>query len=304
MSRVSVVIPSRNELFLPQTVDDVLAKARGDVEVIPVLDGYRPDPPLREDSRVRPIFFPPGDDRKSRMRQAINAGVEAATGEYVMKLDAHCMMAEGWDEALKADCEEDWVVVPRRYSLEPSNWSIRAHRPFVDYEYVSFPYTTEFLTVKWGNKWWARQKERADVLVDENMAFQGSCMFMRKSLFERLGPLQVEGYGGFILDSEEMSNKCWLSGGRVLTNKKTWYAHLHKGAEFGRMYFINKWELRRGRKFHHDFWMHNRWPKATRKFEWLVEHFWPVPGWPEDWRDPRYEAEYLRKLNAEPAGEE
>jgi len=299
--KVSVIIPSRNERFLPATINDVRTKAAGDVEVIPVLDGYVPDPPLREYPNVRPVSLGGETPHHSRMRQAINAGVEASTGEFVMKLDAHCMMAEGWDEVLKADCGDDEIVIPRRYSLEPERWTIREGRPFIDYEYVSFPYTAAFLSVKTGNKWWERQEAHKDILIDENMAFQGSCMFMRRSLFDRLGPLQVEGYGGFILDSEEMSNKCWLTGGRVLVNKKTWYAHLHKGKQYGRMYFINRWELRRGRKFHIDFWMHDRWPKATRKFEWLIEHFWPVPGWPDDWRDPRYEAEYLRTIGAESA---
>jgi GT2 family glycosyltransferase len=222
-----------------------------------------------------------------------------ASGEFLMKLDGHCMMARGWDTVLKADCEPNWIVIPRRYSLEPNGWKIREGRPFIDYEYVSFPYTSEFTSVKTGNKWWARQEANAEILVDENMAFQGSCMFMPSSLFRSLGPLQVEGYGGFILDSEEMSNKCWLSGGKVMVNKKTYYAHLHKGKEYGRMYFINKWELRRGRKYHIDYWMHDRWPGAIHKFEWLVDHFWPIPGWPEDWRDPKYEHQYLQAIGAE-----
>ncbi len=296
MAKVSVIIPSRTERFLPQTVADVLAKARGDVEVIPVLDGYQLDAPLPDDPRVVVLH----QREPCGMRTCINEGAAVASGDFLMKLDAHCMMAEGWDVTLTAECEPDWIVVPRRYSLDPEAWCIRPGRPFIDYEYVSFPYTAEFLSVKTGNKWWGRQEAQAAVLLDENMAFQGSCMFMPRALFERVGPLQTEGYGGFILDSEEMSNKVWLSGGRVMTNKRTWYAHLHKGKQYGRMYFINKWELRRGRKFHIDFWMHDRWPKATRKFEWLIDHFWPVPGWPEDWRDPKYEEEYLKTIGATP----
>ena len=296
--KVSVIIPSRQELLLQPTIDDILAKSAGEVEVIPALDNYVPNPPLKEDPRVRPVSIT-GDPHHSGMRQAINAGVAASTGDFIMKLDGHCMLAPGWDEVMKAECEDDWIVVPRRYSLEPSTWGIREHRPFVDYEFVSFPYTAEFLSVKTSNKWFDRAEARKDILLDENMAFQGSCMFMRRSYFDKLGPLQIEGYGGFILDSEEMSNKCWLSGGKVMTNKRTYYAHLHKGKEFGRGYFINKWELRRGRKFHIDYWMHDRWPKATRKMKWLVEHFWPIPGWPEDWEDPKYEKAYLKSIGAE-----
>lgn len=293
--KISVIIPTANERFLPQTVRDVLAKSAGEVEAVVSLDEYSLPEPISDDHRIKIVPHP----QRVGMRTCINDGVSASTGDFVMKLDGHCMMAPGWDEVMKKDCGDDQILVPRRYSLDPEAWEIRPHRPFIDYEYISFPYTQDFQSVKAGNKWWTRQEERANILLDENMAFQGSCMFMSRTLWDRIGPLQTEGYGGFILDSEEMSNKCWLSGGRVLTQKGTWYAHLHKGAQYGRGYFINKWELRRGRKYHIDYWMHDRWPKAVHRFEWLVERFWPVPGWPEDWRDPRYEHQYLRAIGAE-----
>ena len=41
---LSVIIPSRNEVFLQQTIDDVLRNAVGEIEVIAVLDGYWPEP--------------------------------------------------------------------------------------------------------------------------------------------------------------------------------------------------------------------------------------------------------------------
>ena len=37
-----------------------------------------------------------------------------ATGDFLMKCDAHCMFQEGYDEILKADCPDDGVLVPRR----------------------------------------------------------------------------------------------------------------------------------------------------------------------------------------------
>ena len=36
---LSVILPGRNEMFLARTVEDVLAHAKGDTEVIAVLDG-------------------------------------------------------------------------------------------------------------------------------------------------------------------------------------------------------------------------------------------------------------------------
>ena len=103
MSKVSVVIPSRNERFLAPTIQDVLSKSRGDIEVIAILDGYWPDPPLPEDPRLKLAHF--GVARG--MRPGINAGIEVATGDYILKLDAHCMLAEGFDVTLLADIEDN-----------------------------------------------------------------------------------------------------------------------------------------------------------------------------------------------------
>jgi hypothetical protein len=49
--RVSVVIPACNERFLQATVDDLLANARGDVEIYAVIDGG-PDQPSVPIARV------------------------------------------------------------------------------------------------------------------------------------------------------------------------------------------------------------------------------------------------------------
>jgi hypothetical protein len=31
--------------------------------------------------------------------------------------------------------------------------------------------------------------------------------------------------------------------------------------------------------------MSDAWPLATRKMKWFVDHFWPIPGWPDDWEE-------------------
>ena len=50
MAKVSVIIPSRNEHFLQKTIDDLLEKAEGDVEIVVVMDGTDQD--VRQDKRV------------------------------------------------------------------------------------------------------------------------------------------------------------------------------------------------------------------------------------------------------------
>ena len=44
-NKVSVLIAARNEPYLDRTIADAFNKAQGEVEVIAVLDGYRPDIP-------------------------------------------------------------------------------------------------------------------------------------------------------------------------------------------------------------------------------------------------------------------
>src|SRR5689334_4127348 len=107
---VSVLIPARNEQFLQKTVEDLLKNAAGNIEIIPVLEGYWPDPPIVDDPRVKIIHHgsPQG------MRAAINHAAAIAQGEFLMKTDAHCMFAPGFDIVLKANCEKNWVVIPRR----------------------------------------------------------------------------------------------------------------------------------------------------------------------------------------------
>ena len=278
MAKVSIIIPARKELFLQRTITDILSKAQGDIEVIVVLDGYWPNPPLKDDKRV--IILHRSEARG--MREAINAGVAIAKGKYIMKCDAHCMFDKGFDQVLSNDCDDNWVVIPRRHRLDAENWCIQKqiqYKPPIDYEYITPP---EYHDPRSG-RWDQRTIERIDkpeYLLDENMVFQGSSWFMTKKHFDNyLGGLDSEHYGTFIREAYEIGLKTWLGGGRVMTNKKTWYAHLHKGAKYGRMYFLNSKEVNKGIAYCDDFWFNNRWPDAIHDMAWLIERFMPVPMW-------------------------
>jgi glycosyltransferase involved in cell wall biosynthesis len=288
--RVSVLIPSRNEIFLSKTIQDILQKAKGDIEIIAVLDGYWPTeikrefwttPPIIEDPRVRYLQR----SESQGMRSGINSAAAIATGEFLIKSDAHCMYAEGFDEQLKKDIpyyknddnDDNWIVIPRRQRLDAEKWEIQElGKPPIDYEYLSSPADKG---VK-GNKWDERTRARMDILIDENMSFQGSCWFMtRNHYLNRLGSMSEEGYGSFVREAQEIGLKTWLSGGRIYTNKNTWYAHLHKGPTYGRMYFIDKRAMQRGNEYCDDFWFNNRWDKAKYDLAWLIKRFEPVPTW-------------------------
>lgn len=289
--KVSVVIPSRNERFMARTVNDVLAKARGDLEVIVVLDGYWPKPETHgdgtthevnwEDPRVKVLHF----GEAQGMRQGINGAARIATGDFLMKLDAHCMLSEGFDVALQEQCDRNTIVVPRRYSLDPENWKFKetGKKP-VDYHYLSWPYEENRPGVGLhGTVWTQRAAARLDILIDEEMSSQGSCWFMQRKHWRNLGEMDTKRYGSFVQEFQELGMKTWLGGGQVLINKKCWYAHLHKGKEYGRGYFISKGEMSRGANAAVDYWMFDKWEQRKRNVRWLIERFWPVPGWPVDW---------------------
>ncbi len=291
MAKVSVLIPSRNERFLPQTINDVLTKATGDVECIVILEGYWPDPPLQD----RPNLILIHRGQAMGMRAAINGAASIAHGEYLLKCDAHCMFAQGYDEVLQKDIEDNWIVIPRRYSLDPEAWTIAQNgKSPIDYHYLSCPIWSERERDDYsmhGAEWNERSRQRRDKPefdVDEQMSFQGSCWFMTATHFhEHLGGMSEVGYGSFTQEPQEIGNKTWLGpwDGRVMVNKKTYYCHLHKGKQYGRGYPLSTNELRKGHEYAGVYWMKNQWPERAHNIEWLIDRFWPVPTWPDDWKE-------------------
>ena len=281
---ISIIIPARNEQFLQNTIRELLTKAEGEIEIFAVLDGYWPDPTLEADDRLHIIHH----GEAKGMRACINAGVALAKGEFIMKIDAHCMVSQGYDVALAADCEKNWVSVPRRKRLDAENWCVQeSGKPDIDYMYLSFPDNPkDFGGAGLNGKLWEgknRDEKLKEKLIDDLMSSQGSCWFMRKEYFYELELMDEENYGTFWNEFQEIGLKCWLSGGRVIVNKNVWYAHLHKGKKYGRGYHLAESQLIKGAGFTKN-WMEFKkaWPKQTLPLNYLIEKFWPVPTWPED----------------------
>lgn len=281
---LSIIIPSRNELFLNNTIRDVLKNATGEIEVFPILDGYEP-PELVEDKRVHYIRLP--KQSFTQKRHGINKAVSLAKGKYIMALDAHCMVAKGFDEVLAKDCEDDWVVIPRRHRLDAENWCLQKqghNKPPIDYEYTMLP-RPETRYGLHGYKWNQRTLERWDIKIDDTLTCQGSCWFMTKKHYQKMGFMKIEGYTGWGQEAEEICFTTWLMGGRVIVNKNTWYAHLHKGKKYGRMYFMSKKANRACNDYSYEFWMNNKLKNRVHDLDWLIEKFMPLPKWPANWKE-------------------
>lgn len=243
--KLTAIIPSRNEKYLNKTVESLLINAEGEIEIICILDGYW-DAPIG-DPRVKVVHF--GESKG--MRNGINAGVALAKGEFIMKVDAHVMVAKGYDTELIKSCEDKTVVVPRRYRLDVENWKvIEDGRPPID---------RMLLTPDLHGKDW-QAGNHADQDIEETPSSQGSCWMMKKDYFYELELMDEATYGTFWSEFQEIGLKCWLSGGRVLVNKRTWYAHWHK--------------KERGYKLNEKNTMTEfSWHKATKPVSWLIQKF-------------------------------
>ena len=288
---LSIIIPSRTEKFLNKTIQDVLDNATGDIEVFPVLDGYENTPYEKIiDPRVKYISLP--NNGQMQKRQGINTAVSIAKGEYVMSLDAHCCVAKGFDEVLTRDCTDNMIMVPRRYRIDIETWDkVKDDKRIpIDYEYFMWQKlipgfhdgSKKLKSGRFGGyKWDERTKERWNIPIDDILTFQGSCWIMKKDWFKKCGFMKVDGYTGWGQEAEELSFTTWQNGGRCVVNKNTWYAHLHKGKTHGRMYEWNIDQIRDSYNYSFEYWVNNN----KEFFVSLVEKFWPIPNFPENWKE-------------------
>jgi glycosyltransferase involved in cell wall biosynthesis len=300
MAKVSIIIPSYKCQYASRTVDDIIEKATGDIEVIVLLDNYWPDPPLKD----YPNLIVVHKGMATGMRDSINKGVEIAKGKYIMKSDDHCMFCKGFDELMQKDMQSDWLAIPSRFSLDPVNWGVK--RGATEYEFMAYPYASDTGIGLYSKKfkgddgfgknngyheWYKKEDSRKAIRVDDIMIFQGSCWFMEKSHFIKIG--RLFNYKTMYNEPQELTFKTWLSGGRCVVNKNAWYAHMFKTSDKllddpqRREYYLNLTEMRRTERFGNWYWMTDQWPGATKKMKWLVDKFWPIPGWPENWEEER-----------------
>jgi hypothetical protein len=97
--RLSILIPARNEEYLQNTIDDIKKHAEGDIEIL-----------TEED--VVPIG----------QRALTNKLAKQATGDYLMKCDAHVSFSQGFDVELLKLKDEATVVVPALTNLHVYDW--------------------------------------------------------------------------------------------------------------------------------------------------------------------------------------
>jgi glycosyltransferase involved in cell wall biosynthesis len=297
MTDLSILIPSRNEIFLRRTIEDILEHAESDFEVIAVLDGRWADPPLEQHPRVTVVYYP----ESIGQRAATNKAAAIARGKYVMKVDAHCAFDQGFDVKMIADMQPDWTMIPVMRNLHAFDWVCpNGHRRYqspsgacrecgeptaMDVVWIAKtnPQSTSY---RFDNtlhfQYWTEYKKKQVGDLVETMSIQGSCFLVTRDKYFEL-ELCDENHGSWGQQGVEVALKTWLSGGRVIVNKKTWYAHMFRtqGGDFGFPY--PNPGIARAREYSRNLWLMNSWDKAKYPLEWLIEKFAPVPDWDKSW---------------------
>ena len=301
MYDISVIIPSRNEMFLQRTIEEILDKSRGRTEVIVVLDGAWPDPPIKDDTRVTLIHH----SAVHGQRAACNEAAKLSNAKYIIKCDAHCGFDEGFDIKLLEDIRDDWTMVPVMRNLWGFDWICRnGHRR---YQGPSGPCTECGKETKRDIQWIGKNNPQNDTYcfnsepqfkyfkeyrkrdeykkgkkigLTETMSLQGSFFMMTREKYWELG-ICDESFGSWGSQGLEVAIKTWLSGGKCMMSHKTWYAHMFRtqGGDFSFPYPQSDRKVKANRAFARDYFFNNKWDKAIRPLRWLVERFWPVPGW-------------------------
>lgn len=270
MDRVSVIIPGRNEKYFQQTIDSCLENARGDVEVIAVIDGYRPNPPIvAKDNRVKLIQ----PEVSVGQRAGYNLGVKHSTGKYVMKLDAHAIPGPGYDVILKSHCPPKTTVLPEMRRLDTNKWEDKK-RGKTHFMYFGMDVFCHY--------WRAYQKRpEAQVEYPEVLTGQGSCWFTTREWNDYIGLLD-ESLGSWGKVGIEVSLKTWLCGGTQIVNKNTWQAHWFRAGEGRFPYPLSGRQIGKARDMTLDnffFKDSGAFPNQVRPFRWLMKKFAPVPSW-------------------------
>lgn len=317
MTDLSVIIPALNEEFLQRTIDDVLSNAEADTEVIAILDGYWPKPGIKDHPKVtlihheHPIGQRAATNEGAKLSQAkyimkIDAHCMFDKG-FDVKLMADCeydwtviprmyvLDAFHW---VCQDCGKEHhqgPVLKECVKCGGSNikrkiiWDIKK-RKRTDYMWfdktLRMKYFDRIGLGEYGPDVNATKKKYSHKLrswtsgnITDVMCGIGACWFLHRDRYWELGGMD-EGHGSWGQMAVEVACKAWLSGGRHVVNKNTWFAHLPRTQKgFSWPYDNPASAQEKARQYSRDMWLNDKWPKAKHKLSWLIDKFGPLPGW-------------------------
>lgn len=299
---LSILIPARNEEFLARTVEDILQHSEADTEIIVGLDGAWANPSIPQNDRVTVVYYPESIGQRAMTNQLC----KLARGKYVMKIDAHCSLKQGFDAAMIEAFKEtgdNVVMAPTMKNLYAFDWVCECG--FTHYQDKGETCKECGKTMTKVIKWEAKRKPESNSFcfdsephfqyfneykknqvgdLVESMSLQGSCFMLTKEKYWELN-ICDESFGSWGSQGIEVACKFWLSGGKVIINKRTWYAHMFRTKPengFGFPYKQDESKIQAAKKKAKDIFFNGKWDKQIYPVSWLVEKFWPVPGWTKE----------------------
>ena len=187
-------------MFLARTIEDILEHSEMNTEIIAVLDGAWAEPSIPDHPKVTLVYH----SQSIGQRAATNEAAKLSKSKYLMKLDAHCSMAQGFDKVLLEDMQDDWTIVPTMRNLHAFDWVCKnGHRRYQGPSGVCTecgePTTMDIVWIAKDNpqsnsycfdptphfqyfrEWNKRPEGKGD--LTETMSLQGSCFMMTKERY-------------------------------------------------------------------------------------------------------------------------
>lgn len=308
---LSILIPARNEMFISNTVEDIMRNKRGNTEVIVGLDGAWAEPGLTDHPDLTIVYV----SESLGQRGMTNALAKLSSAKYVAKSDAHCAFDEGFDVKLMEAMEghDNWTVVPIMRNLHAFDWKCM-QCGFKTYQGPT-PGTNHGITQceQCGNKdydtfqrkvlWYPKPSPQSRSYcfdpephfqyfkefnrrpegqgdLTPSMSLQGSFFMLTREKYWQLN-ICDEQFGSWGSQGIEVACKTWLTGGEVMCVQTTWYAHMFRtqGGDFSFPYEQKQSKVLEAKSRARDIFFENKIPGQIYPLSWLVEKFWPVHGW-------------------------
>lgn len=317
--KLSFLIPSRNEEFLNKTIQDILEHTSNDTEILIGLDGWKPKYEIPQNDRVNIIYLP----ESIGQRAITNLLCNLSRAKYICKTDAHCSFEKDFDiKMIKAfeETGDNVVMTATMRNLWAYDWKcyqcgkriyqdkgnicpdcghkmkkkiiwIAKEKPesnsFCFDSEPHFQYFNEYKYRQIGN-------------IVESMSLQGSFFMCTRDKYWELN-LCDEELGSWGSQGIEVACKMWLSGGRVLVNKRTWYGHMFRTKaekNFGFPYPISGNQVQNAKLKVRELFFDNKWNKQILPLSWLIEKFDPPEKyWSKENRQKLIDFGFNFKLN-------
>lgn len=304
MIELSICIPARQEEWLVRTVEDLLQNTSDKTEILVGLDGYWPEPGLPDDPRVRILHV----EEPIGQRAMQNRLVRMSKAKYVAKADAHCAFDSDFDTKMLSVMEDDITLAPLMRNLHVFDWvcencDMRTYQgPAIDIcrnEICDTASDSGQGHAKLGHRkelvWKPKPGVRSSAYrfnknlqfkyfpelraklprkgLQETMSLQGSFFMCTRVKYWELN-LCDETWGSWGQQGSEVALKTWLSGGRVLSNLDTWYAHLFRTQDGFSWPYGSPNTQNNARKISQDIFLNDKWNQAIHPLSWLLEKFW------------------------------